>query len=95
MKRALFLLSAAASLFAGCDSLNRPDYFASGRDARVFNPQTGRYEWPDDAPPARPRKPRVSLSDEPANADGRRTGLNPQDDRVFNPQTRQYETPSR
>lgn len=38
-----------------CSPIER-DLFASGRDARVYNPQTGRYEWPEEDRPARRRK---------------------------------------
>ena len=46
-------LLGSAVLLAGCASLDRPDLFATGRDARTYNPQTGRYEWPEEAAPAK------------------------------------------
>lgn len=46
---AIFL---AATLLAGCNSLDNPvgGLLATGRDARVFNAQTGEFEWPKDQP---------------------------------------------
>lgn len=82
----MFLASlCAASFLAGCGSLDHTDFFATGRDARTYNPQTGRYEWPDDIP----SKPRVSSrATRPAPE---RKDAAPDDGRVFNPQTGRFE----
>ena len=75
----------AASFFAGCGSLDHPNFFATGQDARTYNPQTGRYEWPD----SEPSKPRViSRVTHPAPE---RNDAAPDDGRVFNPQTGRFE----
>ena len=72
-------------LFAGCGSLEHPDFFASGHDTRTYNAQTGRYEWPDDASrKPRPRPPRDRANDA-------RQEAAPDDGRVFNPQTGRFE----
>ena len=73
----------AAGLLAGCGSLDRSNLFATGRDARTYNPQTGRYEWPEDEP----SKPRPSA----ARPAPERTGAGPDDGRAFNPQTGRFE----
>jgi hypothetical protein len=77
-------------MFSACQSLERTDFFASGRDARTFNPQTGRYEWPKESVPS---SPRVSLRDERSAESSKRGLLNSSDERVFNPQTGRYEWP--
>ena len=50
-------LFASALLLVGCNSLDNPfgNLFKTGRDERIFNPQTGQYEWPNRSTPA-PRK---------------------------------------
>ena len=83
--RALLTAQIAAVLCAGCAQNSEPDYFNSGRDARTYNPMTGRYEWPDE-PPRRQTAPSSGPARTPpapaASAD---------DERVYNPQTRQFE----
>jgi hypothetical protein len=79
MKPTFFLAAAAGlALLAGCNSLDSPfsdwKVFQSGRDGRVYNPQTGEYEWPKNTTP-RPKSPtrpsgRTSATPEPTN-DGR------------------------
>ncbi len=51
-----FLLLTASVLLPGCSSLENPfgNWFGSGRDARVYNAQTGEYEWPQDSSKPRP-----------------------------------------
>jgi hypothetical protein len=52
---AVFLV---ASVFvAGCNSLDNPvgGLLDTGRDARVYNPQTGEFEWPKDSQNQKPR----------------------------------------
>lgn len=93
MKTAAFALTTAAMLCAGCSSINDSALTASGRDARVYNPQNGRYEWPDEAAGATPRKPRVSLRDTPTKRSAERGGAEPRDGRTYNPQTGRYEWP--
>ena len=86
MKIPLHLLAALS--LAGCGSLDLPDLAATGRDARTYNPQTGRYEWPDNEPARQPAKPRVKARDDaPADA------AKPSDGRDFNPQTGRFESP--
>ena len=84
------MLLLAAVALAGCNQIELPDYFASGRDSRVYNAQTGQYEWPDSEPKRTPYKPRVNPNepDEPA-----KPLFNTSDERVFNPQTGRYEWP--
>jgi hypothetical protein len=52
MKLSSILIPAAASLlFAGCNSLDNPIsnmFHGVGRDERVYNAQTGQWEWPAD-----------------------------------------------
>lgn len=45
--RAVLLVSALAML-ASCTSPVAGSLMESGKDARVFNPVTGRYEWPEE-----------------------------------------------
>jgi hypothetical protein len=93
MGRQLVLFTAAlgsAVIFSACQSLERTDFFASGRDARTFNPQTGRYEWPKEPAPSAPR---VSLREHRPAETSRGGLLNSCDERVFNPQTGRYEWP--
>ncbi len=85
--RRVFVLGMLA-VVSGCSQADRPDYFASGRDARVYNMQTGRYEWPDGEPKRTPYKPRVN----PNEPEKPRAGiLGTGDERVFNPQSGRYE----
>ena len=82
MKSVLPLFGAA--LLTACGALDHTDLGATGRDARIYNPQTGRYEWPDE-PSSSPRKMPSAATREA------RTDVTPDDDRVFNPQTGRYE----
>ena len=75
-----------AGLLAGCGSLERSELFATGRDARTYNLQTGRYEWPDDEP-AQARG--VSRRNDAAP---KRKDTPPDDGRVFNPQKGRFES---
>jgi hypothetical protein len=43
------MLVFAMSLITGCKSPDPGNLFNTGKDARVYNPMTGRYEWPDDS----------------------------------------------
>ena len=93
MGRQLALFAAAlgsAVILSACQSLEETNLFASGRDARTFNPQTGRYEWPKESAPSAPR---VSPRDEQPAVSSKRGLLNSGDERVFNPQTGRYEWP--
>lgn len=50
MLRAVLLILALATIAvvsAGCTPTTSQNLFNTGRDARVYNPATGRYEWPD------------------------------------------------
>lgn len=53
MKRGRGILLVALGLICGCadseDGYPSP-LLRTGRDARVYNPMTGRFEWPDDPP---------------------------------------------
>jgi hypothetical protein len=53
-----FALLAASALLTGCGSLDNPftRFFHTGNDARVFNAQTGQYEWPEEKKSAEQRK---------------------------------------
>lgn len=70
----------AATLFSAC-SPSEP--FRTGHDSRVFNPTTGRYEWPDETPEKRAQlagsRHRSTASSAPAekkeNDDGRSYNL--------------------
>ena len=86
-------ITLAALVLAGCSSLEHPNFFRTSHDARVYNPQTGRYEWPDDAPPPAPRKPRVDPNEDRTVDDPPRGLLGRPDDRPFNPQTGRFEEP--
>jgi len=52
------VLIATPILLAACNSLDNPfaNLFKTGRDARVYNPQTGSFEWPADKATPRPQK---------------------------------------
>lgn len=85
----LFPIFCAAVLGTGCSPFSDTgDPFASGRDGRYYNPQTGRYEWDNSAPkPRRPnRAPQVSAALQ--QAEENRT---PTDGRVYNMQSGRYE----
>jgi hypothetical protein len=59
MKRSLFsILIAVSALLTGCGSLENPfaNFFRTGRDARVYNAQTGQFEWPEEKKPSSERK---------------------------------------
>ena len=64
MKLSHLAAAAGLALLAGCNSLDNPlsdlTIFKTGRDSRVYNPQTGEYEWPDKANKPRPRAERVA-----------------------------------
>ena len=36
-----------ASTLVGCTPTTEQNLFNTGRDARIYNPLTGRYEWPE------------------------------------------------
>lgn len=42
----IVLLLTVAAIFSSCTSPDSDSFMSSGKDARVFNPVTGRYEWP-------------------------------------------------
>lgn len=42
----LALLLFAAAILSACQSLEPETFMNTGKDARVFNPITGQYEWP-------------------------------------------------
>lgn len=58
MKPFPVFLAASAVVFAvACSPMSGGgDLFASGRDGRVYNAETGRYEWPDEDRPRSRRK---------------------------------------
>jgi hypothetical protein len=71
-----FLLLTASVLLPGCSSLENPfgNLFGSGRDARVYNAQTGEYDWPQDSTNPRPAAPAPAAGGAPApqrRGDGR------------------------
>jgi hypothetical protein len=51
------VFAATAVLVAGCNSLDNPlgGLFHTGDDARVFNSQTGQWEWPPEKRTPRPK----------------------------------------
>jgi hypothetical protein len=82
----LSVLAIGTVLVAGCSSFRSGgDLFATGRDARVFNPSTGRYEWPEEPSrrAAARRSSRLSASDPSATPAG--------DGRVYNLEKGRYE----
>src|SRR5678815_332294 len=83
-------LLAASALFAGCNSLDNPlsgiNLFGTGHDARVYNAQTGEFEWPKDQK-RRARRP------SPATAGAAGTTPVPErksDGRYYDPQKSQW-----
>jgi hypothetical protein len=79
MKLTSLLTAAGLALLAGCNSLDSPfsdwKLLQTGRDGRVYNPQTGEYEWPKNATPRPKTTPahqsgRAPATPAPAN-DGR------------------------
>ncbi|MDR3404938.1 MAG: hypothetical protein P4L99_20710 [Chthoniobacter sp.] len=55
----VLILATASLLLAACNSLDNPitNFFhSSNRDERVYNPQTGEWEWPAGKPTPRPNK---------------------------------------
>ena len=82
------LLIAASAFLTGCGSLNNPlaGLFRTGRDARVYNAQTGQFEWPEEKKAPRQRKSAdvaAALASTPAP-----TGRN--DGRYFDAQKNQW-----
>lgn len=75
MKNPFAAVLFATSVFtAGCSSLDNPfsGLFRTGHDARVYNAQTGDFEWPEDS--SKPRAPRKAAGAAPAperKGDGR------------------------
>ena len=68
----------------------------SGRDARVFNPQTGHYEWPEEEAPR--KHPRTAAIDEAVHESTERTPSKPLtpgsgDTRVYDPMKQQFVSP--
>ena len=84
------VLIGIACVLAGCSSLDPSELLATGRDARTYNPQTGRYEWPEDEPARRPAQARVSSRGNIAAPE--RNDSEPEDGRVFNPQKGRFES---
>ena len=91
----LLRMIAASALLALCgcadpDSTLR-DLTRTGRDARYYNPQTGRYEWPEEDAPRRPRKAAaVSAALREQESPARAT---PDIERPYNPQTGRFDPP--
>ncbi len=86
--RAMSLAATASLALSACHSLDSPSYPGTGGDARVYNPQTGRFEWPErDAQPAGPDRRRISSRDEPRGAPTRGGA----DERTYHPQTGRWE----
>ncbi len=89
MKRSLFsTLIAASTLLTGCGSLENPlaGFFHTGHDARVYNAQTGQFEWPEEKKAPKQRKSAdvaAALASTPAPA-GRNDG------RYFDAQKNQW-----
>ncbi len=75
MKHPLPIVLLTASVFvAGCSTLENPfgNWFGTGRDARVYNAQTGEYEWPTDSANPRARNPAAGPAGGAAPAPERR-----------------------
>ena len=47
MSFAFRLVLALSFAIVGASCTQNENLFNTGRDARVYNPMTGRYEWPD------------------------------------------------
>jgi hypothetical protein len=82
---------ATSVLVAGCNSLDNPlsgvNLLGTGRDARVYNAQTGEYEWPKDSQKRRTQRPA------PAAAGTASTTTEPErksDGRYYDPQKSQW-----
>jgi hypothetical protein len=83
---------ATSALVAGCNSLDNPlagvNLLGSGRDARVYNAQTGEFEWPKDSQKRRTRRPA------PAAAGTADTATEPEqrkgDGRYYDPEKSQW-----
>ena len=92
MKFTLPVVFLAASVFVvGCNSLDNPladtNLLGSGHDARVYNAQTGEYEWPKDSKKRRPSSRTASLA-----SDGTTTPApeRKSDGRYYDPQKSQW-----
>ena len=89
MKRPRLIAVAAFSLCAGCNSLDSPlagfRIFQTGHDARTYNPQTGRYEWPNDVTP----RPQTRV----ARAAAATTSAPKDDGRSYDPQRGRWSDP--
>lgn len=91
MKLPLLFALTASALCAGCNSLDSPltslNPFRSGHDGRVYNIQTGEYEWPKDATP-RPVKSARRAGRTPSTP-----SPNPDDGRPYDPQKSEFREP--
>ena len=76
-------LLAMACALASCAQHGDRQWLNTGRDERVFNPATGRYDWPDDAALRRPQPP---VAAKPATAAPPDEGA-----RTYNPATGRWE----
>ena len=86
--RTILLAATAGLALAACHSLDSPSFPTSGSDARVYNLQTGRFEWPDgDGQSSRADQRRSSLAGDRREAPTRISG----DERSYNPQTGRWE----
>jgi len=83
---AFFLV--ASVLVAGCNSLENPvgGLLDTGRDGRVYNAQTGEFEWPKDSQKPRARKPSAATRASGAASPAERQG----DGRYFDIQKNQW-----
>lgn len=82
------ILVAASALFAACNSLDNPfsSWFHAHGDARVYNPQTGQWEYPNQKTTPKPQKSAAvasALNTTPAPQGGG-------DGRVFDAQKNQW-----
>ena len=100
--RRIFLAGLLAVTFAGCSDLSENPLHTlarSGHDARYFNPQTGRYEWPEDTAPR--RTPRTAAIDDAVSESETPAETTPAkpftpgagDDRVYDPMKQRFESP--
>lgn len=64
----LTLFAAGALLLAGCSSLDNPFaglFHGVGHDERVYNPQTGQWEWPADKRTSKEKKSALAATPAP------------------------------
>jgi len=89
----LLALGGAMLALNGCSTPSSParNLFRSGQDARVYNPMTGRYEWPDEPAASRPSRTNDIRRATPESRETPPPTPGAGDERIYNPQSGRFE----